>query len=116
MLWKTSLLEQKLVEIGINHQWKKIPKPNKPHEKPPLKCHKCGSTCHLANNCPQKTKINEIEIEEDDTKETNDVPLHESDSEPSEEKELPDELSIENIDVSFEVTKVHTYLPQYSYE
>ncbi|MBW0544107.1 hypothetical protein O181_083822 [Austropuccinia psidii MF-1] len=79
---------------------KPIPKPNEPHYKAPLKCH----------------KINEIEIEKDDTKETNDFPVHESDSEPSEEEGLPDEISIENINVSFEVTEVHTHLPQYSDE
>ncbi|MBW0586792.1 hypothetical protein O181_126507, partial [Austropuccinia psidii MF-1] len=62
------------------------------------------------------TRINEIEIEKDDAKETNDVHVHESDSEPSEEEELPDELSIENINFSFEVTEVHTHLPQYSDE
>ncbi|MBW0579076.1 hypothetical protein O181_118791, partial [Austropuccinia psidii MF-1] len=62
------------------------------------------------------TRINEIEIEKDDTKETNDFPVHESDSEPSEKEESPDELSIENINVSFEVTEVQTHLPQYSDE
>ncbi|MBW0589806.1 hypothetical protein O181_129521 [Austropuccinia psidii MF-1] len=51
-------------EIGRN--WSKSPidnhtngkpisKPNKPQEKLPLKCHKCGSTSHLANTCPKKT-------------------------------------------------------------
>ncbi|MBW0554211.1 hypothetical protein O181_093926 [Austropuccinia psidii MF-1] len=30
---------------------KPFPKLNKPHEKAPLKCHKCGSTSHLANTC-----------------------------------------------------------------
>ncbi|MBW0541561.1 hypothetical protein O181_081276 [Austropuccinia psidii MF-1] len=95
---------------------KPIPKPNKPHDKAPLKCHKCGSRSHLANTCPKKTRINEIEIEKDDTKETNHVPVHESDSEPFEEEELPDELSTENINVSFEVTEVNTHLPQYSDE
>ncbi|MBW0548644.1 hypothetical protein O181_088359 [Austropuccinia psidii MF-1] len=50
------------------------------------------------------------------TKETNDVTVHESYSEPSEEEELPDELRIENINVCFEVTEVHTHLPQYSNE
>ncbi|MBW0542553.1 hypothetical protein O181_082268 [Austropuccinia psidii MF-1] len=95
---------------------KPIPKPNKPHYKDPLKCHECGSTSHLANTFPKETRINEIEIEKDDTKEKNDVSVHESDSEPSEEEELPDELSIENINVSFEVTEVHTHLPQYSDE
>ncbi|MBW0493481.1 hypothetical protein O181_033196 [Austropuccinia psidii MF-1] len=93
---------------------KQIPKPNKPHDKAPLKCHKCGSTCNLSNTCSKKTRINEIEIEKDDTKETNDVPVYESDSEPSEEEELPYELSIENINFSFEVTEAHTHLPQYS--
>ncbi|MBW0532476.1 hypothetical protein O181_072191 [Austropuccinia psidii MF-1] len=67
-----------------------IPKPNKPHEKTPLKCHKCGSTSHLANTCPKKTRINYLEIEKGDTKETTDVSEHESDSEPSEEEELPE--------------------------
>ncbi|MBW0573418.1 hypothetical protein O181_113133, partial [Austropuccinia psidii MF-1] len=95
---------------------KPIPKPNKPHDKAPLKCHKCGSTSDLASTCPKKTRINEIEIVKDDTKEKNDVPVHESDSEPSKEEELPVELSIENINVSFEVTEVHTHLPQYSDE
>ncbi|MBW0514259.1 hypothetical protein O181_053974 [Austropuccinia psidii MF-1] len=69
----------------------KIPKPNKPHEKFPLKLPKFGSTSHFANNCPKKTRINEIEIDKvEDTKETNNVYLHESDSEPSEEEEIPD--------------------------
>ncbi|MBW0520976.1 hypothetical protein O181_060691 [Austropuccinia psidii MF-1] len=95
---------------------KPIPKPNRPHEKAPLKCHKCGSTSHFANTCPKRTRMNEVEIEKDDTKETNDVPVHEIDSEPSEEEELPDERSIENINVFFEVTEVHTHLPQYSDE
>ncbi|MBW0566714.1 hypothetical protein O181_106429 [Austropuccinia psidii MF-1] len=95
---------------------KPISKPNKPQDRAPLKCHKCGSTPHLANNCPKKTRINEIEIEKvEDTKETNDVSLHESDSEPSENK-VPDKLSIENIYFSLEVTEVHTHLPQYSDE
>ncbi|MBW0590528.1 hypothetical protein O181_130243 [Austropuccinia psidii MF-1] len=120
MRWRTSLLEQK---FGRN--WYKSPKdnktsgkpiskPNKPQDRLPLQFHKCGSTSHLANTCPKKTRINEIEIEKDDTKETNDFHVHESDSEPSEEEELPDELSIENINVSFEVTEVHTHLPPYS--
>ncbi|MBW0512950.1 hypothetical protein O181_052665 [Austropuccinia psidii MF-1] len=103
--------------IDDNTRGKPISKTNKLHYKTPLKCHKCGSTSHLANTCPKKTRINEIEIDkEDDTKEANDVSLHESDSEPSEEEELTDKLSIENINFSFEVTEVHTHLPQYSDE
>ncbi|MBW0509420.1 hypothetical protein O181_049135 [Austropuccinia psidii MF-1] len=96
---------------------KPISKQNKPHEKAPLKCHKCGSTSYLANTCPKKTRINEIKIDKvEDTKETGNVSLHDSDSEPSEEEEVPYELSIENINVSFEVTEVHTHLPRYSDE
>ncbi|MBW0519927.1 hypothetical protein O181_059642 [Austropuccinia psidii MF-1] len=95
---------------------KPIPKPNEPHDKAPLKCHKCGSTSHLAKTCPKKTRINEIEIDKvEDTKETNNVFLHDSDSKPSEE-DILDELIIENINFSFEVTEVHTHLPQYSSE
>ncbi|MBW0541372.1 hypothetical protein O181_081087 [Austropuccinia psidii MF-1] len=76
---------------------------------------KIGRNCtsQLANTYPKKTRINEIEIKKNYTKETNDVHVHESDSEPSEEEELPDELSIPNINVSFEVTEVHTHLSQY---
>ncbi|MBW0526846.1 hypothetical protein O181_066561 [Austropuccinia psidii MF-1] len=94
---------------------KTIPKPNKPNEKAPLKSHKCGSTSHLENTFPTKTRINDIERDKvEDTKETNNLSLHDSDSEPYEEEEIPDELSIENVNVSFEVTEVHTHLPQYS--
>ncbi|MBW0571398.1 hypothetical protein O181_111113 [Austropuccinia psidii MF-1] len=102
--------------IDNKNSGKPISKPNKPQDRLPFKFHKCRSTSHLANTCPRKTRIIEIEIEKDDTKETNDVHLHESDSEPSEEEELSDELTTENINVSFEVTEVHTHLPQYSDE
>ncbi|MBW0538448.1 hypothetical protein O181_078163 [Austropuccinia psidii MF-1] len=96
---------------------KPTPNPNKTHDKAPLKFNKCGSKSHLENTCPKKTRINEIERNKvEDTKETNNVSLHDSDSVPSEEEEVPNELSIENINVSFEVTEVHTHLPQYSDE
>ncbi|MBW0544081.1 hypothetical protein O181_083796 [Austropuccinia psidii MF-1] len=96
---------------------KKIPKHNKPNDKAPLKFHKCGGKSHLANTCPKKTRVNGIEIDKvEDTKETTDLSLQYSDSEPSEEEEVPDELSIENINVSFEVTEVHTHLQEYSDE
>ncbi|MBW0572841.1 hypothetical protein O181_112556 [Austropuccinia psidii MF-1] len=73
-----------------NTSGKPIPKPNKPHDKAPFKFHKRGSTSLLANTCPKKKRINELEIEKDDTQETKDVSVHESESEPSEEEELPD--------------------------
>ncbi|MBW0472111.1 hypothetical protein O181_011826 [Austropuccinia psidii MF-1] len=60
---------------------KPISKPNRPQDRAPLRCHKCESTSHLANTCPKKTSINEIEVEkEDDTNKANDVSLRESDS------------------------------------
>ncbi|MBW0477252.1 hypothetical protein O181_016967 [Austropuccinia psidii MF-1] len=96
---------------------KQFSKPNKRQNREPLKCHKCGSTSHLADTCPKKKRINEIEIEKtEDIKETNDVSVNESDSEPSEEEELPDQLSIENINVCFGLTAFHTHLPKYSDE
>ncbi|MBW0504298.1 hypothetical protein O181_044013 [Austropuccinia psidii MF-1] len=95
---------------------KPISRPNKPQEKSPIKFHKCRSKSHLANTCPKRTRINEIEIGKSEDKETYDISLHESDSEPSEEEELPDKLSIENINFSIEVTEVHNHLPQYSDE
>ncbi|MBW0552369.1 hypothetical protein O181_092084 [Austropuccinia psidii MF-1] len=71
---------------------KPISKPNKPHEKAPVTCHKCGSTSHLANICSKKARSSEIETEKvKDTKEKNNFSLNESDSEPSEEEELPGE-------------------------
>ncbi|MBW0534569.1 hypothetical protein O181_074284 [Austropuccinia psidii MF-1] len=80
---------------------------------------KIGRNCisHLANTCPKKTGINEIEIDKvEDKKETNNVSLHESDPEPSEEEERPEELIIGNINVSFEVTEVNTHSREYSDE
>ncbi|MBW0529214.1 hypothetical protein O181_068929 [Austropuccinia psidii MF-1] len=123
MPWKTLLPEQKIGRncykplIDNTTSGKPISRPNKPQGRAPLKFHKGGSTLNLADTCLKKTRIKEIEIEkEDDTKEKNYLSLHESDSEPSEEEELPDQLSIENINVSFEVTEVHTHLQQYSDE
>ncbi|MBW0573943.1 hypothetical protein O181_113658 [Austropuccinia psidii MF-1] len=102
-------------QIDNKTSGKPISRPNKPQDRAPLKLHNCGSTSHFANTFPNKIRINEIEIEKtEDTKETSDSSVHESDSETSEEEELPDKLSIEKIYVSFEVTEVHIYLPQYS--
>ncbi|MBW0521353.1 hypothetical protein O181_061068 [Austropuccinia psidii MF-1] len=46
---------------------KPILRTNEPHGKAPLKFHKCGSKSHLANTCPKKIRINEVEIEKDET-------------------------------------------------
>ncbi|MBW0466315.1 hypothetical protein O181_006030 [Austropuccinia psidii MF-1] len=48
---------------------KPILRPNKPQERAPLKCNKCGITSHSANTCTKRKILNEIEIEKDeDTK------------------------------------------------
>ncbi|MBW0559383.1 hypothetical protein O181_099098 [Austropuccinia psidii MF-1] len=79
-----------------------ISRPNKPQDKAPLKCNKCGIKSCLANTCPKKTRIIGVEIEKtEDPKEKIVVSVNESDSEPSEEGEPPDQLSIENLNVSF---------------
>ncbi|MBW0512586.1 hypothetical protein O181_052301 [Austropuccinia psidii MF-1] len=92
-------------------------RPDRKEDRAPLKCHKCGSTSHLASICPKWTRINDIKIENPEyTKEKNDLSLDESDSEPDEEEELQDKLSIENINVSFDITEGHTHLPRLSDE
>ncbi|MBW0589565.1 hypothetical protein O181_129280, partial [Austropuccinia psidii MF-1] len=90
----------------------KIPREDRRPERPVLKCHKCGSTSHLANTCTKKTKINEVQVIEEvhctEEKEESD-----QDSAISEDTPVED-YPIENITAFFEVTKVHTHLPQYS--
>ncbi|MBW0584758.1 hypothetical protein O181_124473 [Austropuccinia psidii MF-1] len=58
-------LEDITTRTKIGRNWSKSPidnktngkpisKPNKPQDRLPLKCHKCGSTSHLAKNCPKR--------------------------------------------------------------
>ncbi|MBW0505334.1 hypothetical protein O181_045049 [Austropuccinia psidii MF-1] len=79
-------------------------------ERAVLKCHKCGSTSHLANTCTEKKNINEVQVIEEvqciEEKEESDL-----DSEVSEDTPVEDH-TIENISAFFEVTEVHTKLPQ----
>ncbi|MBW0539761.1 hypothetical protein O181_079476 [Austropuccinia psidii MF-1] len=92
--------------IENNTCGKPISRKNKPPDRYPLKCHKFGSKSQFANTFPKEKIINETEIERsEDTKETIDVSLHASDSGPSDKEELPDQLSIETINVSFEVAE-----------
>ncbi|MBW0511580.1 hypothetical protein O181_051295 [Austropuccinia psidii MF-1] len=81
-------------------------------ERPVFKCDKCGSTSHLAETCTKKTRINEAQFIEEvqctEEKEESDI-----DSVVSEDTPVGDYL-IENITAFFEVTEVHTHLPQYS--
>ncbi|MBW0527432.1 hypothetical protein O181_067147 [Austropuccinia psidii MF-1] len=89
----------------------KIPREDRRPERPVLKCHKCGTT-NLANTCSKKTKINEVQVMEEiqytEEKE-------ESDHNSAVCQDTPvEEYPIENITAFFEVTEVHTHLPQYN--
>ncbi|MBW0557424.1 hypothetical protein O181_097139 [Austropuccinia psidii MF-1] len=90
----------------------KISKEDRKPEKPVSKCHKCGSTSHLGNTCTKKTKINEFQVIEEVqcTEEKEESYLESAVSEDTPVEDYP----IENITAFFEVTKVHTHLPQYS--
>ncbi|MBW0535027.1 hypothetical protein O181_074742 [Austropuccinia psidii MF-1] len=90
----------------------KTSREDKRPERPVLKYHKCGSTSHLTNNHTNKAKINEVQVIEEaqytEEKEESDL-----DSAFYEDKPIED-YSIEIIRAFFEVTEVHTHLPQYS--
>ncbi|MBW0593033.1 hypothetical protein O181_132748 [Austropuccinia psidii MF-1] len=90
----------------------KIPREDKRPEKPVLKCHKCGSTWNLANTCPKRTKINEVQVIEEVhyTEEREESDHNSAISEDTPVEDYP----IENITAFFDVTEVHTHLPQYS--
>ncbi|MBW0556266.1 hypothetical protein O181_095981 [Austropuccinia psidii MF-1] len=102
--WTTNPIESKIVP--------KISREDKRPEIPFLKCHKCGSTSHLANTCTKKAKINEVQIIEDvqyaEEKEDSDQYSAISEDTPVEDSPT------ENITAFFEVTEVQTHLPQYS--
>ncbi|MBW0488576.1 hypothetical protein O181_028291 [Austropuccinia psidii MF-1] len=102
--WTRAPIESKMV--------KNISRDDKRPEKPVLQCHKCGSTSHLAYTCTKKTKINETKIIEEAqyTEEKK-----ESDQNFAVSEETPvEDYSIEKITALFEMTEVHTHLPQYS--
>ncbi|MBW0570069.1 hypothetical protein O181_109784 [Austropuccinia psidii MF-1] len=115
-------MEDIITRTRIGKPWTRVPMESKivsqnsreckRHEKPVLKCHKCGRTSQLANNFTKKTKINEVQVikEPQCTEEKEKSDLY---SEVSEDKPVED-YPIENITAFFEVTEVHTHLPQYS--
>ncbi|MBW0547515.1 hypothetical protein O181_087230 [Austropuccinia psidii MF-1] len=102
--WTKIAMESKMVP--------KISREDRKPERPVLKCHKCGSTSNSANTCTKKKKSNEDQVIEEvqfpEEKEESDL-----DSSVSENKPVED-YPIENIKAFFEVTEVHTHLPQYS--
>ncbi|MBW0536730.1 hypothetical protein O181_076445 [Austropuccinia psidii MF-1] len=65
-------MEDIITRTRIAQTWSKIPMKSKLvskistedriPERLVLKCHKFGSTSHLANTCPKKTKINEVQL------------------------------------------------------
>ncbi|MBW0591480.1 hypothetical protein O181_131195 [Austropuccinia psidii MF-1] len=102
--WVRVPMESKMVS--------KTSRENKRPERPVLKCHKCVSTSNLVNTCTKKTNINEAQVIEEvqctEEKEKSDL-----NSAVSEDTKVED-YSIEKITAFFEVTEVHTHLPQYS--
>ncbi|MBW0532297.1 hypothetical protein O181_072012 [Austropuccinia psidii MF-1] len=61
-------------------------KPNKSNSNEKRKCHKCGGTGHLANNCLKKAKINEI-VETENNNDKEEESDFEKDTEESETSE-----------------------------
>ncbi|MBW0508808.1 hypothetical protein O181_048523 [Austropuccinia psidii MF-1] len=55
--WTRIHMESKMVS--------KTSREDKRPERNVLKCHKCGSTSHLANTCTKKKKINEVQVIEE---------------------------------------------------
>ncbi|MBW0545539.1 hypothetical protein O181_085254 [Austropuccinia psidii MF-1] len=68
-------IEDIITRTRIGKKWTRIPmesqmvsktsREDKSLERPVLKCHKCGSTSHLAKNCTKKKKINEVQLIEE---------------------------------------------------
>ncbi|MBW0533035.1 hypothetical protein O181_072750 [Austropuccinia psidii MF-1] len=115
-------MEDIITRTRIGKTWTKIPmqfkmvpkisREDRKPERPVLKCHKCGSTSHLANTCTKKTKINEVQVIEEaqctEEKEESDL-----DSAVCEDTPVED-YPIEKITALFEVKEVHTQFPQYT--
>ncbi|MBW0582611.1 hypothetical protein O181_122326, partial [Austropuccinia psidii MF-1] len=76
------------------------------------KCHICQSTTHLANTCPKKGKINEIDIEKEPDVEKDDIIEDNSDDKSSIFSESSKD--IENINSTFDIMESYSHLPQLS--
>ncbi|MBW0563465.1 hypothetical protein O181_103180 [Austropuccinia psidii MF-1] len=75
------------------------------------KCHICQSTTHLANKCPKRGKINEIDIEKEPDVEKDDNIIEEnSDDKSSIFSESPKD--IENINANFDIMEYYSHLPE----
>ena len=76
------------------------------------KCHIFQSTTHLANTCPKRGKINEIEIEKEPDVEKEDIIEENSDDKSSIFSESSKD--IENINATFDIMESYSHLPQLS--
>ncbi|MBW0591586.1 hypothetical protein O181_131301, partial [Austropuccinia psidii MF-1] len=74
------------------------------------KCHICQSTTHLANTCPKRGKINEIDIEkEPDVEKDNNIEENSDDKSSIFSESSKD---IENINSTFDIMESYSHLPQ----
>ncbi|MBW0527161.1 hypothetical protein O181_066876 [Austropuccinia psidii MF-1] len=76
------------------------------------KCHICQSTTHLANTCPKKGKINEIDVEKEPDFEKDEIIEENSDEKSSIFSESSKD--IENINATFNIMQSYSHLPQLS--
>ncbi|MBW0552845.1 hypothetical protein O181_092560 [Austropuccinia psidii MF-1] len=74
------------------------------------KCHICQSTTHLANTCPKRGKINEIDIEKEPNVEKDDIIEDNSDDKSSIFSQSSKD--IENINATFDIMESYSHLPQ----
>ncbi|MBW0588055.1 hypothetical protein O181_127770 [Austropuccinia psidii MF-1] len=115
-------MEDIITRTRICKTWTRIPmeskmvskasSKNKRPERPVLKFHNCGGTSNLSNTCTKKTKINEVQVIEEVqcTEEKEESDLYSEFCEDTPVEDYP----IEGMTAFFEVTAVHTHLPQYS--
>ncbi|MBW0565367.1 hypothetical protein O181_105082 [Austropuccinia psidii MF-1] len=114
-------MEDIITRTKIGKTWTRVPmkskmvsktsREDKRPERSVLKCHKCGSTSHLANTCTKKANINKVQVIEEVTctEEKEESGLHSAAS-----GDIPvEDYYTENITAFFEVTQFHTHLPQY---
>ncbi|MBW0537156.1 hypothetical protein O181_076871 [Austropuccinia psidii MF-1] len=76
------------------------------------KCQICQRTTHLANKCPKRAKINEIDIEKEPDVEKDDQIDNNSDEKSSIFSECSKD--IENINATFDIMESDSHLPQLS--
>ncbi|MBW0550906.1 hypothetical protein O181_090621 [Austropuccinia psidii MF-1] len=76
------------------------------------KCNICQRTTHLANKCPKRGKINEIDIEKEPDLEKDDIIEDNSDDKSSIFSESSKD--IENINATFDIMEYYSHLQQLS--